>query len=101
LEGDDFAEGAAEVGFFEPEFVAEFGGLLFGRLVGVDGFDGDSEGCFELGFEREGFGEEKSGVDGEDGEGNPCGDGVMDGDKAGSLEAGADGGGGAVFVPGP
>ena len=43
LERDDFAEGAAKVGFFEPEFVAEFGGLLFGRLVGVDGFDGDSE----------------------------------------------------------
>ena len=50
LERDDFAEGAAEVGFFEPELVTEFCGLLVWGLVGADGFDGDAELGFELGF---------------------------------------------------
>ena len=68
LQGNDLAEGAAEVGLVFPELRAEFGGLLIDGLFGHKRLDGDAEAFFDGGFQVECFGEEQAGVDCEDGE---------------------------------
>lgn len=101
LQGEHFAQGAAEVGIFFPEVGAEFGGLFLDGLVGVDGFDGDAEAVFELLFEGEGFGEKEACIEGEDGKWEAeLVAGVQD-DDASSLETGSDGGAWAEALPAP
>ncbi len=67
LQGNDLAEGAAEVGLVFPELGAEFGGLLIDSLLGDERLNGDAEAFLNGGLEVERFGEEQAGVDREDG----------------------------------
>ncbi len=67
LQGNDFAQGAAEVGLGFPKLGAEVGGLLFDGLLGDEWLDGDAEAFLDSGFQVERFGEKEAGVDSEDG----------------------------------
>ena len=68
LQGNDLAEGAAEVGLVFPELWAELGVLFIDSLLRDEWFDGDAEAFLDGGLEVERFGEEQAGVDREDGE---------------------------------
>ena len=68
LQGNDFAQGAAEVGLGVPKLRAELGGLFLHGLLGDERLDGDGEAFLDRGLQVERFGEEQAGVDREDGE---------------------------------
>ena len=101
LEGQDFADGAAEVRLALPEFGALCFFLLLNSEVGMQGLNGKTEEVLETFFEFERFGEKEAGVEREDGELNPVLLREVHHDQAGALKTRADGGAGTEPCPGP
>ena len=90
LQGNDLAEGAAEVGLGVPKLRAKLGGLLIDGLLGDERLDGDAEAFLDGGFQVERFREEEASVDREDGEIQAVCEGLVHDDETGSLKAGAE-----------
>ena len=101
LQRNDLAERTAQVRLGFPKLGTEFGGLLGDRLLGVQGFDGNSEAFLDLGLQLQRFGKQEAGVDGENGKAESVRVGRVHGDEAGALEAGSKGRALAEGFPGP